>query len=111
MNPQRRQKRRNRIRARISGTAERPRVSVYRSARAVDLQLVNDAEGRTLLSERGKQEKGQDKVSAARQAGKRLAERAVAEGVKKVVFDRGGYKYHGRVQAVAEGLREGGIQV
>lgn len=111
MNPQQRQKRRTRIRARIHGTAERPRVCVYRSARCVDVQLINDDEGKTIIAERGVQEKKQTKVEAAHAAGKRLAEKALANKISRVVFDRGGYKYHGRVQAVADGLREGGLEV
>lgn len=112
-----RQKRHRRIRKKIWGTAERPRLVVYRSLQNTEGQLVNDDLGQTLLGlstldpeiREMEAEGDQRKVEEAFAAGKRLAERAKDEGIEKVVFDRGGYKYHGRVKAFAEGAREGGL--
>jgi large subunit ribosomal protein L18 len=110
--PQRRLKRRRRVRAKIHGTAERPRISVFRSNRGVLVQLIDDDAGHTLAavdwieadlrSLRGAEQ--------ARRAGTLLAERAQAAGVTSAVFDRGGYRYHGRVKALAEAAREAGLQ-
>jgi large subunit ribosomal protein L18 len=108
---QRRLRRRRRVRARVSGTAERPRLSVYRSNRGVFAQLIDDRAGHTVAAVNWI-EPDLRKLSAAEQAkkaGELLAERAKAAGVKTCVFDRGGYKYHGRVKALAEGAREGGL--
>ncbi len=107
-----------RIRNRISGTLERPRLVVHRSLKHTEGQLVDDVSGRTVvgLSTRTPELSGfeaegaQPKVEAAFQAGKLLAERAREEGIEAVVFDRGGYKYHGRVKAFADGAREGGLR-
>ncbi len=110
---QRRLRRRRRVRAKVSGTAERPRLSVYRSNRGVFAQLIDDRAGRTLAAvnwtepalrelKRGEQ---------ARRAGELLAERAKQVGVETCVFDRGGYRYHGHVKALAEGAREGGMRL
>ena len=105
-----------RIRKTIAGTTERPRLCVYRSSSHIHAQVINDAEGRTLVSassldeEVRKQIKGGGNVAAAKVVGKVLAERAKAQGVEKVVFDRGGYQYHGRVQALAEAAREAGLK-
>lgn len=106
-----RQRRHRRIRARIVGTAARPRIAIFRSAKHVYAQLIDDAAQRTLaaVSDRDVQAAASGKVDVAREAGKVLAARAVAKGVTRVVFDRGGYAYHGRVQAFAEGAREGGL--
>lgn len=106
-----RQTRRRRIRARISGTAERPRVSVHRSARAVWVQMIDDTAGRTLAAGRSELKKDQKKIEAAKVLGENIAKQVMAAGIKKAVFDRSGYKYHGRVRAIAEGLRAGGIEV
>ena len=107
-----------RVRARVQGTAERPRLVVYRSLRNMEAQLVDDEAGRTMLgmstlapemkdfSAEGKHKR----VEQAHAAGKLLGERAKAQGIESVVFDRGGYKYHGRVKAFADGAREGGLQ-
>lgn len=111
-------RRHRRIRKRVSGTAERPRLVVYRSLRNIEGQLVDDEAGRTLfgLSTLDPQLKqfeaeGQNrKVEHAFAAGQKLAERAREQGIEAVVFDRGGYKYHGRVKAFAEGAREGGLK-
>jgi large subunit ribosomal protein L18 len=109
---QARLRRRRRVRARIVGSAERPRLSVYRSNRGVFAQLVDDAAGRTLAAVNWTEPELR-KLSAsaqAKRAGELLAERAKAAGVGTCVFDRGGYQYHGRVKALAEGAREGGLK-
>ena len=108
---QQRLRRRRRVRARIVGTAERPRLSVYRSNRGVFAQLVDDGKGHTVAAVNWIEPELR-KLSAAEQAkraGELLAERAKAAGVESCVFDRGGYQYHGRVKALAEGAREGGL--
>jgi large subunit ribosomal protein L18 len=104
-------KRRRRVRAKISGTPDRPRISVYRSNRGVSAQLIDDVNGRTLAAVSWTEAdlKSLKKMEQAKRAGEILAERAKAAGVESVVFDRGGYQYHGRVQALAEGAREGGL--
>jgi large subunit ribosomal protein L18 len=110
-NRQRRLKRRRRVRARITGTAERPRLSVYRSNRGVFAQLIDDRAGHTLAAVNWIEPELR-KLSAeeqAKKAGELLAERGKAAGVETCVFDRGGYQYHGRVKALAEGAREGGL--
>jgi large subunit ribosomal protein L18 len=109
--PQRRHRRRRRVRAKVRGNAERPRLSVYRSNRGVFAQLIDDDAGRTLASvswmEPELRELGS--MEQAKRAGQLLAERAKGAGVETCVFDRGGYRYHGRVAAIAEGAREGGL--
>ncbi len=106
-----RARRKRRIRGRIEGTAERPRVSVFRSNKAIYAQLVDDAEARTLAAVRsGEVEgKGLKKAEVAKKVGELLAQRAKDKGIERVVFDRSGYLYHGRVKALAEGAREGGL--
>ena len=108
-----RMKRHKRIRGKISGTAERPRLSVFRSEKHIYAQLIDDAAGKTLVSassvEKSFEGSGSNK-EAARKVGKTVAERAVKAGIEEVVFDRGGYIYHGRVQELAEGAREGGLK-
>jgi len=108
---QARLRRRRRVRSRVTGTAERPRLSVYRSNRGVFAQLIDDVKGRTMAAVNWT-EPDLRKLSAAEQAkraGELLAERGKAAGVETCVFDRGGYQYHGRVKALAEGAREGGL--
>ena len=108
---QARLRRRRRVRAKVSGTAERPRLSVYRSNRGVFAQLIDDRAGRTLAAvnwTEAELRKLNGKEQAKR-AGELLAERATKAGVKTCVFDRGGYQYHGRVQALADGAREKGL--
>ncbi len=108
---QQRLRRRRRVRARVSGTAERPRLSVYRSNRGIFAQLIDDRAGHTVAAVNWI-EPDLRKLSAteqAKKAGELLAERAKAAGVETCVFDRGGYQYHGRVKALAEGAREGGL--
>jgi len=112
-----RTKRHRRIRKKLQGTAERPRLVVFRSLRNIEGQLVDDDSSRTIvgistLTEelRGfKSESANPRVEVAKEAGKLLAKKAKDAGVGQVVFDRGGYKYHGRVKAFAEGAREGGL--
>jgi large subunit ribosomal protein L18 len=109
--PQRRLKRRRRVRAKVHGSAERPRISVFRSNRGIFAQLVDDDAGRTLASVNWTESdlRSLKPMEQAEKAGRLLAERAKAAGVETVVFDRGGYQYHGRVKALAEGAREGGL--
>lgn len=99
------------MRRRISGTPERPRLVVHRSLKNIGAQLVDDTAGSTILgtSSLAVREEG-TKVEQARATGKRLAEMARERGISRIVFDRGGYIYHGRVKALAEGAREGGLQ-
>jgi large subunit ribosomal protein L18 len=103
-----------RVRQKVAGTGERPRLVVFRSLKHIYAQLVNDDLGVTLLavSDSGKQiqVEGGGKVARGKAVGKLLAEKAKAAGVTRVVFDRAGYRYHGRVQAVADGAREGGLE-
>ncbi len=111
---ERRYRRHLRVRKRVAGTAERPRLVVFRSLKHTYAQLVDDDLGRTLVgvSDRSRDlEGGQPgKVGTARAVGALIAKRAASIGVKRVVFDRGGYLYHGRVKAVADGAREGGLE-
>jgi len=111
--PQQRLRRRRRVRAKVQGTAERPRISVFRSNRGIAAQLVDDVEGRTLASVSWTEEALRDlkPTEQADEAGKLLAQRAQAAGMQRAVFDRGGYQYHGRVKAFAEGAREGGLAI
>jgi large subunit ribosomal protein L18 len=108
---QARLRRRRRVRARITGTAQRPRLSVYRSNRGVFAQLIDDGKGHTVAAVNWIEPELRKLTASeqAKRAGELLAERAKAAGVETCVFDRGGYQYHGRVQALAEGAREGGL--
>ena len=106
-------RRRRRVRAKVRGTAERPRIAVFRSNRGIAAQLIDDEAGRTLAAVNWieatlRELKGSEQ---AKKAGELLAERAKAAGVQSAVFDRGGYQYHGRVQALADGAREGGLEL
>jgi large subunit ribosomal protein L18 len=109
--PEIRLKRRRRVRAKVRGTAERPRVAVFRSNRGVFAQLIDDDSGRTLAAVNWIEPelKTLPKMEQAKRAGELLAERAKAAGIEAAVFDRGGYRYHGRVAALAEGAREAGL--
>src|SRR6476619_8549344 len=111
--PARRLRRRRRVRAKVHGSAERPRISVFRSNRGIFAQLIDDDSGRTLASVNWTESdlRGLKPMEQANKAGQLLAERAKAAGVERAVFDRGGYQYHGRVKAFAEGVREGGLAV
>ena len=106
-------KRHKRVRSKLSGTPERPRLNVFRSETNIYAQIIDDVNGKTLVSasslEKGFEGKGSN-CEAAKKVGLAVAERAKAAGVSTVVFDRGGYVYHGRVAALAEGAREGGLE-
>jgi large subunit ribosomal protein L18 len=104
-----RDRRRKRIRAKIAGTAERPRLSIYKSNTAMYAQLINDDKGVTIASVSTLKAKG-NKTESSKSAGIELAKLAKAKGVVKVVFDRGGFIYTGRVKAIADGAREGGLE-
>jgi large subunit ribosomal protein L18 len=110
---QRRGRRRQRARAKIRGTAERPRLSVYRSNRGIFAQLIDDDAGVTAASVSWTEPelRDLDAMEQAKRAGSTLAERAKAAGMEACVFDRSGYRYHGRVRALAEGAREGGLSL
>ena len=105
-----------RVRTRLVGTPERPRLNVYRSVAHIYVQVIDDRNGRTIVSassvdkETKKGLKGGGNIASAKAVGKFIAERAKGAGVSKVVFDRGGYKYHGRVKALADAAREAGLQ-
>lgn len=111
-----RERRRRRIRMKISGTPERPRLSVFRSAEQIYAQLIDDVSGHTLVSASSidaslrAEMDGKTKTDQATLVGKAVAERALVVGIDQVVFDRGGFLYHGRVKALAEGAREGGLK-
>ncbi|MBR1779983.1 MAG: 50S ribosomal protein L18 [Oscillospiraceae bacterium] len=105
-------KRHKRVRGKISGTPERPRLNVFRSETNIYAQVIDDVAGVTLVSASSLDKEFEGKggnIEAARKVGKLVAERCKAKGIDTVVFDRGGYIYHGRVQALAEGAREGGL--
>jgi len=110
-----RKRRHRRVRMKISGTAERPRMNVFRSLNQISVQLIDDVAGNTLVSASTLDKNlsadlgGKNKSEQATIVGKTVAERAVAAGISTVVFDRGGYKYHGRVKQLADGAREGGL--
>jgi large subunit ribosomal protein L18 len=108
---QSRLRRRRRVRAKVRGTAERPRLSVFRSNRGIGAQLIDDVAGHTLAAVNWTEGdlKGMKAMDQAKRAGELLAERGKAAGVETIVFDRGGYRYHGRVKALADGAREGGL--
>ena len=108
---QKRLRRRRRVRAKIRGTAERPRLSVYRSNRGLFAQLIDDAAGRTVAAVNWTEKdlKSLDRMAQAKRVGELLAQRAKDAGVETCIFDRGGYRYHGRVKALADGAREGGL--
>jgi large subunit ribosomal protein L18 len=109
----RRLKRRRRVRAKVSGTAQRPRISVFRSNRGLSAQLIDDSSARTMAAVAWFEPELRTlgKADATKRAGALLAERAKAAGVSEAVFDRGGYQYHGHVRAFAEAIREAGITV
>ena len=106
-----RQKRHNRVRARVTGTPERPRLNVFRSLNHIYAQVIDDTQGHTLAAA-STQDNGvteAPKMEQAKAVGQLVAERARAAGITKVVFDRGGYLYHGRIKALADGARDGGL--
>ncbi len=104
-----RQRRHTRVRAKVAGTAERPRLVVFRSHKHIYAQIIDDVAQRTLITATDSGQTGK-KVEKSLAVGKLVAEKAKAAGFTKVVFDRGGYRYHGRVKAVADGAREGGLE-
>ena len=110
--PQARLRRRRRVRAKVRGTAERPRLSVFRSNRGIGAQLVDDVSGHTVAAVNWTEGdlKSLARAEQAKKAGELLAARGKAAGVESVVFDRGGYRFHGRVKALADGAREGGLK-
>jgi large subunit ribosomal protein L18 len=111
-----RQRRHQRVRRRMMGTAERPRLCVFRSLKHIESQIIDDTQGHTLVAASTRdpavreQLGDKDKAAQAAVVGEVLAERAVAAGIKRVVFDRGGYQYHGRVKSLAEAARKGGLE-
>lgn len=111
-----RKQRKKRIRSRITGTSERPRLSVFRSAKHISAQIIDDINGCTLVSASSldksfsEQPKFENKVAAAVFIGKEVAARAKEKGIQRVVFDRNGFLYHGRIKAVSDGAREGGLE-
>ncbi len=109
---QSRLRRRRRVRAKVRGTSERPRLSVFRSNRGIQAQLIDDVAGHTVAAVNWTEGDLKDlkTMEQAKKAGELLAERAKAAGVENVVFDRGGYRYHGRVKALADGAREAGLK-
>jgi large subunit ribosomal protein L18 len=109
--PAKRLRRRRRVRAKVRGTAERPRLSVFRSNRGIQAQLIDDVKGHTVAAVSWVEADLMSlaRMDQAKKAGELLAERAKAAGVEICVFDRGGYRYHGKVKALAEGAREGGL--
>jgi large subunit ribosomal protein L18 len=100
-----------RIRTKVTGTSDRPRLSVFRSNKGIYCQLINDVEGVTLLASSSRDIGASGtKLEQAKAVGKKIAEKALAENISSIVFDRGGYLYHGRIKALADGAREGGLQ-
>ncbi|HEV8251767.1 MAG TPA: 50S ribosomal protein L18 [Candidatus Limnocylindria bacterium] len=109
-----RRKRHERIRLHLTGSPARPRLSIFRSAKYIYAQVIDDSSGRTLAAASSREASlagGPGKVESARSVGRALAERAKAAGVSAVVLDRGGYRYHGRVRSLTEGAREGGLDL
>lgn len=109
-------RRKSRVRAKVQGTAERPRLSVHRSLTTINAQLIDDQTGKTIVAVNSKNVKAADagertgKTALAYTVGKMIAEQAQQKNITSIVFDRGGFAYHGRVQAVADGARDGGLQ-
>ena len=105
-----RQRIHDRIRRKLAGTTERPRLNVYRSLNHIYAQVIDDQKGETLVSASSIKLKTGGNIAAAKEIGKAVAEAAVSKGIKKVVFDRGGFLYHGRIKAVADAAREAGLE-
>jgi large subunit ribosomal protein L18 len=105
-----RQRIHQRIRRKMAGTAERPRLNVYRSLNHIYAQVIDDQKGETLVSASTIKTKSGGNVASAKEIGKAVAEQAIKQGIKKVVFDRGGYLYHGRIKALADAAREAGLE-
>jgi large subunit ribosomal protein L18 len=102
--------RKRRIRAKVSGTAETPRLAVFRSLKDLRVQVINDETGMTIVSANSKEAKAKNTVEGAKKIGELVAKKCADKKIKKIVFDRAGYKYHGKVKAMAEGAREGGLK-
>jgi len=107
---QRRNKIKTRIRGKVSGTAARPRMTVFRSNKQIYVQVIDDQEGKTLVASSSKGLEGGTKIEVAAKVGKAIAEKALAAGITEVVFDRNGYLFHGRVKSLADAAREGGLK-
>ena len=107
---QQRYRRHLRVRKKVAGTAERPRLVIFRSLKHITAQIVDDTTGRTMMTVSSTNIESGKKTEKSAEVGKRIAQRAKDAGITKVVFDRAGYKYHGRVKAVADGAREGGLE-
>ena len=107
---QQRHRRHLRVRKKVHGTSERPRLVIFRSLKHISAQIIDDVAGRTLLTVTSTELESGKKTEKSLEVGKRLAERAKSAGITKVVFDRAGYRYHGRVKAVADGARKGGLE-
>ncbi len=107
-----RNKRHIRVRKHLAGTTARPRLAVYRSSQHIYAQIIDDAQGKTLVAESDMklEKKGKTKMDISFEIGKKLAEKALKKAIQEVVFDRGGYAYHGRVEKLASGAREGGLK-
>jgi large subunit ribosomal protein L18 len=103
-------RRKMRVRSRIKGAARRPRLSVFRSNKAIYAQLINDEKGETLMVVTDQGLKGKTKVEKAKEVGSLLAQKALKKGIKTVIFDRGSYRYHGRIKALAEEARKSGLK-
>lgn len=105
-------KRKKRVRAKVVGTKQRPRLNVFRSLRHINVQIIDDIAGKTLVSANDLELKNKkdSKLDKAKEIGKLIAKKALEKNIKKVIFDRASYKYHGRIKAVAEGAREGGLE-
>lgn len=107
---QKRKQRHSRVRAKIKGVDSAPRLSVFRSNKGMQVQLIDDVSGKTLVSANISEVKGKNKTEIAKELGKLISKKALEKKISRVVFDKGGYKYHGRVKAFADGAREGGLQ-
>ncbi len=110
---EKRKRRHKRVRSQISGTSKKPRLSVFRSLKHIETQLIDDDKGKTLVSASDKDisSKKKGKTEKAFLTGELLAKKALKEGIKEAAFDRGGYKYHGRIKALREGAQKGGLKV
>lgn len=102
--------RKRRIRAKVFGTAKRPRLSVFKSLKVLSVQVIDDAKGKTLVCADSKSAKVENNASGARDLGKAVAKKCLDKKIKEAVFDRSGYKYHGKIKALADGAREGGLK-
>lgn len=107
---QKRERRQKRIRAKVFGTTERPRLSIFKSNRYISAQIIDDSKGITLAAETSKTRKEKTSAERSKSTGMSLAKKAIEKGIKKVVFDRGGFIYTGSVTALADGAREGGLE-